>query len=382
MTSISRSYLTLVITHVSLCISVLPREAVVSRQTQTTEKAVVSSHTQTKYEFSAVVYDVLLDQLGRNMELLKLEIQLLTKHPFGFFSLKEDDGLCFYYTGVHVEVFELLEKICASIYTHFDSYDGKNVQILPFKDQLFLVLMKLRLNHDFIDLSQRFGVSRTTTYRIFRSLLPVLHLTVFQAFMNKIPSRRRIRQSLPACFSSFTNCRVVIDCTEMRCESPSDMAEQKLVYSSYKKYTSAKVAICVLPNGAAVACSSCYPGSTSDKAIVMHSNILKGLEKGDMILANKGFLIADLLPQGVTLNILPFLTQKQFTPSQVMSTRSIAKARIHIERFNARLKRYRILQLIPRSKFQYVTMIVQTCVGLVNFKDPLLKETSLWNNNF
>lgn len=84
---------------------------------------------------------------------------------------------------------------------------------------------------------------------------------------------------------------MVIDCTEFRCESPSSMTEQKLTYSSYKKYPSVKVAIGILPNGSAVACSPCYPGSTSDKAIVKHSNILKELRSGDLVLADKGFLI-------------------------------------------------------------------------------------------
>ena len=341
----------------------------------------IGKETQTEYEFSPAVYEAEIYLLQKEIESLKIETQRLTKHPFGYFSLKEDDGLCSYYTGLHINVFLLLEEVCVTVCAQLPSYDGKNIEILNFKDQLLLVLMKLRLNLDYLDLAHRFGISRTTSYRIFRTLLPALHMTVFEPFFDQIPSQRRIQQSLPACFSSFTNCRMIIDCTEFRCESPSSMSEQKLTYSSYKKYTTVKVAIGILPNGAAIACSPCYPGSTSDKAIVKHSNVLKELRSGDLILADKGFLISELLPMGVSLNIPPFLTRKQFTPTQVMKTRSIAKARIHVERFNIRLKRYRIVNLIPYSSFRFVTMVVQTCVGLVNFKDPLLKETSLWNNN-
>jgi hypothetical protein len=75
-----------------------------------------------------------------------------------------------------------------------------------------------------------------------------------------------------------------------------------------------------------------------DKAIIEHSNFLKQLKPGDLILADKGFKIHDILPPGVSLNIPPFLTRKQFTPAEVMKTRNIAKARIHIERFNAKKK--------------------------------------------
>jgi len=61
-----------------------------------------------------------------------------------------------------------------------------------------------------------------------------------------------------------------------------------------------------------------------------------------MILADKGFLIADILPPGTSVNLPPFLSSPQFTPSQKAKTRSIAKARIHVERANARLKNFRI----------------------------------------
>lgn len=51
-----------------------------------------------------------------------------------------------------------------------------------------------------------------------------------------------------------------------------------------------------------------------------------------MILADKGFLIQDILPYGVTLNLPPFLTTTQFTAEQVRQTELIARARVHVER--------------------------------------------------
>lgn len=57
---------------------------------------------------------------------------------------------------------------------------------------------------------------------------------------------------------------------------------------------------------AVVYVSKLYTGSTSDLAIVEHSNMLSELKPGDMILADKGFTIQSLLPAGVHLNIPPF----------------------------------------------------------------------------
>lgn len=89
--------------------------------------------------------------------------------------------------------------------------------------------------------------------------------------------------------------------------------------------------------------SELYPGSTSDKKLVEHCGVLAHLVAGDMILADKGFLISDILPYGVNLNLPPFLTTAQFTPEQVKQTERIARARVHVERSINKIKKFRIL---------------------------------------
>ena len=66
-----------------------------------------------------------------------------------------------------------------------------------------------------------------------------------------------------------------------------------------------------------------------------------------MIMADKGFLIQDILPNGVSFNIPPFLNNGVFTESEAKATKSIARARIHVERANARLKDFKILSFVP-----------------------------------
>ena len=111
-----------------------------------------------------------------------------------------------------------------------------------------------------------------------------------------------------------------------------------------------------------------YPGSTSDVAVVEDCGILNQMSPGDMILADKEFTIHKLLPQGVHLNIPPFLTAKsQYTPAEVQLCIKIAKSRI---------KNYEILRHIPHQ-FRYIsTKIFQLCCFLVNLQDPLLQEVA------
>lgn len=158
----------------------------------------------------------------------------------------------------------------------------------------------------------------------------------------------------------------------MRSLGKHDISKANLQFL-LKKCNKVKNVIGILPNGAAAYCSAAYPGSFSDKKIVEHCGILNLLQPGDMILADKGFKIEEMLPSGVSCNIPPFLETPQSTSDEIARGRSIAKARVHIERLNERMKKYRILQLIPKCFFSCTTMMVQTCVGLINFQAPLLK---------
>ncbi|KAG5864638.1 hypothetical protein JTB14_023427 [Gonioctena quinquepunctata] len=98
------------------------------------------------------------------------------------------------------------------------------------------------------------------------------------------------------------------------------------------------------------------------------------MEPGDLTLADKGFLIKDLLPQGLSLNVPSFLTTAQFTPQQAIQTRTIARARIHVERAIRRMKCFPILDPIPPSLFAQSSMIIKIRGALTNMQLPLITE--------
>ena len=124
--------------------------------------------------------------------------------------------------------------------------------------------------------------------------------------MTSIPSRDKNKLSAPSSFSQFGSCRVVnLDCTDIEIATPGLMNQQNSTYSNYRGMHSFKVIVGVAPNGVISYVSNLYPGSISDKAIVQQSGFLNHLTAGDMVLADKGFVIQDLVPNGVSVSIPP-----------------------------------------------------------------------------
>ena len=79
-----------------------------------------------------------------------------------------------------------------------------------------------------------------------------------------------------------------------------------------------------------------YVGRSSDQKITRPCGILNLLEPGDSLNADRGFDIAEYLPEGVALNISPFLNGK---------TRRIASVRVHVERTIERVKKLQNIKI-------------------------------------
>jgi len=104
--------------------------------------------------------------------------------------------------------------------------------------------------------------------------------------------------------------------------------------------------------------------------------MLKIFQVEELVLAEKGFLISDLMPPGTSLNIPPFLMTPQFNSSKIINTKSIVGARIHVERVMVRLKRLKILSHITKS-----SLVFKLCATLVNFQNPIIKDVQPNTNN-
>ena len=123
--------------------------------------------------------------------------------------------------------------------------------------------------------------------------------------------------------------------------------------------------------------SNLYAGRVSDKKITKDCGILKLLEPGDQVMADRGFDLEDDLPAGVTLNIPAFLEGKdQLSAEDEIVTRRIASVRVHVERAIARIKSFRILkQVFPLKSIEQLDKIWTICSYTSLFMPPLINET-------
>ena len=156
--------------------------------------------------------------------------------------------------------------------------------------------------------------------------------------------------------------------------TPDSLVRQSATFSDYKSHNTVKCLIGIAPHGHVTFALPVFEGSASDRQIVEESGLLELLERGDSIMADKGFKINELLvPIGVHLNIPPFLDKRQqLLPKDIMATKSIAAVRIHVERAIGRLKHFQILDgTIDNSLFDLLDCIVFGAAMLCNFLPSL-----------
>jgi hypothetical protein len=304
-------------------------------------------------------------------------------------SLKNDDKKFKFYTGLTYVQFsclwDMLGKSTSKV--NFWNCQVSNPDKTPSKrpgrkrvispiNQLFMTLVRLRLGLLHQDLAYRFHTNTRQVSTIIITWIQLLYKQFSGIRQIMFASRQTVRKYLPKCFKKYKNIRCIIDCTEVQVQAPGNFEAQGNQYSSYKGYTSYKFLIAVAPNGAIVYVSDAFEGSISDKEIVKQSGFLNYLEPGDVIMADRGFLIDDMLNERqVRLIRPPFLgTRHRFTPQEEALTKDIAKHRIHVERSIERLKKFKILQRVIPSQLQPVfSQIVFIIACLVNFQDPLVK---------
>ena len=153
--------------------------------------------------------------------------------------------------------------------------------------------MKLRLSLSNYDLGFRVGVSECTVSRVFSKWIEAMDIRM--SFLITWPERECIRKTMPFCFRQSYGLKVtsVIDCFELFIEKPSDLLAKACTWSQYKHYNTAKYLISITPQGVINFISNGWGGRASDKYIVENSGYLRHLLPGDVILADRGFDIAD-----------------------------------------------------------------------------------------
>ena len=178
------------------------------------------------------------------------------------------------------------------------------------------------------------------------------------------------------CFKQHhPTCGLIIDCTELFIETSKDELLQKATWSSYKHHNTLKVLVNISSTGHVCHVSPCYPGKISDGAITAkEKHSFSGLWDGAMIMADKGFVVNESIPEGVELNMpAKANAQAQFTDAQKAINASVASTRIHVERAIARAKKFKIIgDEISMDMLPYASKITRVCFYLTNFQGPLV----------
>lgn len=193
------------------------------------------------------------------------------------------------------------------------------------------------------------------------------------------PSQELVRKNMPKEFNEYPTTRIILDCSEIFIQRPSAMLAQCETWSEYKHHNTWKVLVGVTPNGQVSYLSDLWGGRVSDKQITRESGVLDLLDAGDNVMVDRGFDISNIVPNGVTVNMPPFLAGRdQMTAAETEETMSIASVRIHVERAIGRIKTYHILDgTLPNTLSPYATQIFTVCGLLTNFLPPLLKPANL-----
>ncbi|KAK0134185.1 hypothetical protein N1851_030248 [Merluccius polli] len=149
-------------------------------------------------------------------------------------------------------------------------------------------------------------------------------------------------------------------------------------YSQYKHHNTAKFLISITPHGVISFVSYGWGGRGSDRHITENSKYLENLVPGDLVLADRGFTVADSVGLYSAQLKIPAFTRgkQQLHPNEVEYSRGLSAVRIHVERVIGLVRnKYTILQsTIPISLCQTATpgeptsldKMVRVCCALRN----------------
>ncbi|XP_068719633.1 uncharacterized protein [Montipora capricornis] len=143
--------------------------------------------------------------------------------------------------------------------------------------------LRTRKGFDVKFLADTLGINPSQVSRIYNTWVTFLSQEL--SFLVPWPSRSELRKSLPKRFKNFKNVRIIIDCLELFIQKPKVPASQKMTWSSYKHWNTAKLLVGITPTGVVSFIPPLWTGSISDKEIVKQSGLLNLLEAGDAVMA-------------------------------------------------------------------------------------------------
>ena len=151
------------------------------------------------------------------------------------------------------------------------------------KDIFVMFFLKIRLNLMDEDIGDWYGVHISKGSRHFHEVLDVMHIRC--AHLICWPDRETLLLTMPTPFRKFfKSCCVIVDCTEICLERPSDLLARAQVWSNYKHHSTITFLIGISPQATISFLSDAAGGCMSDKDILESSGLTHLLLPGRSIL--------------------------------------------------------------------------------------------------
>lgn len=280
------------------------------------------------------------------------------------------------YAWTGLSSFDLIDAIEEGFNFVYPDDKQKRFELL-LKERIYLILIKMKTNLAFINISTLFGVSRSTISRNFQYMVPRLEKVLSPALY--FPEIGEIRKKMPKCFKpNFTTVRTVFDCTEIEIPQLKCLKCRIVCYSHYKGRQTIKYLIGITPGGFISYLSPAYCGKASDKFIFNNENVINRFEPYiDSIMSDKGFHVEkECSERGINLIRPHFLRNKtQFSKSEAKKNDDVAKSRVHVERSIQRFKEFDILtQKVDRNLLPYMDSLARISASVVNMSSPILAD--------
>lgn len=335
-------------------------------------------------------------QMIVDYELLKDENESLKRSAITVEALRDDDKKLKFWTGfpnyaMFLAVFEFVKPKAIHLkYWHGTKTDRSQnfqtrntlipgpVRKLTLIDEYLMTLIRLRTNTMLVALANMFSVSESTVNSIFTTWVNFLAAELKMYF--QLPDPDILFANKSQSFRNFPRVCMVIDCTEVFTESPSDLVEKKQMFSNYKNHQTFKFLVAISTHPAVVFVSRMYGGKASDMLITTEAtNMLTSVKLSHgQIMADRGFTSSYKgTPVDVELITPAFKTRgrSQMTETEINESESCSEARIHIERVIQRIKSYHILDGKLKLCMRHVAeQIFVVCAFLSNFQSPVVNE--------
>ncbi|KAL3969288.1 phosphatase and actin regulator 4 [Sarotherodon galilaeus] len=315
------------------------------------------------------------EDLSKDVETLRKEIQeLRVQREFGLQRFAgSDTDIRFYTSMVCITITKHLAKKSIILLVHslrsniFPFVFTFQRQLLQPIDEFFLFLVFLSAGLKERDLAHRFNIHQSTVSRIIATWTNFLATALGSQCIWL--TREEVQAYLPEEFKDFSDTQMILDCTELRCQTPSSPSE---MYSSYKSHCTMKALVGIAPHGPVTFISNLYAGSVSDKELFKQSGIAEKLTEDMAVMVDKGFLITDCCKCKVYCP--PFLSkQKQMPAYQVKETQAIARLRVHVERVIRRIKQNKLFDtIITMSHVYNINQLFAVACMLSNYQNTAL----------